>query len=755
MVRSLTSAVSAEIVVSGGVSLVSVVKIDWGGGLVTYHSDGSFSFSSYTTLDDLYEVSPVGYRRTAFKSVAVGSCSVVLCDTDKTYYNRLKSYRLVKATATVYQHFEGLTAPTDFVKLMEGEILSPVLWDETKRTLTFEIVPPFSGTKQIPFSPSEEGTTNADTNTHRDFWGAAFPTPFGKVVDIPCQKVDIPLTVKLATAIDESNNINVFVDTEPPEDGIPFSSPTTSRDYYIDEERITGYFGTGSNAKRLTITSRNNVKLTTQSVSRPSSATDPDALLANVLYITSGVQVVGNWLQMTSGNSVMSPASPTFYNFCYKQVGNKCWFTQNWKTSAGTNSLIHASGSACSFNVRRYSSYSGTRWTHQPGTTVRRLSPTHTYVFSDTPTLSSGTISRVRAWRNVPVVGGPVDGLTYRALVKVPSGYYSVTRNNSLFSHALVNRSSHAANTIEFDPPLSMRHQGWEDDTVYVSLETDFHASDERNPANIIKYILENYTNLTPDSSSFATVASQVASFDADFVLLEPRDALEVCSDIAWQARCGLVIVGSTVKIKYLSVGDPTGSYEGPSLTDDIVVLDSMTEMSLSEYEDLVTVFVAKYRETNTDKEARTIVKRVNTSIYGEIQHTFNFFIYSRSALVQKSVDFWAGRLGNTWKLWRLKALLPAIQIEPFDFVNLAIKDFDASASYMSGSMTSVRGVVEEVKYLDDGTVDLVIWLPIKAGGSEKDSAGWVSVSAPSTINPLSGLSTSSTDEIEAVAEKE
>lgn len=743
MSKSLSVAQLATLSRTENVRMLNFLKITWAASDIVWYGDSNLSWSGVTAIDKLLEISEISYKLVNRKSTVVGTVSVKIIDVDKTIFNRLKSKKLERLQAVCYQHFENLTAPTDFIQIYAGEIASPVSYDEVQRVVSFDIIPPLKA-KVIPFSASEDGTSNADNNVEEEFRGAAFPTVFGKALDVPAQRVYRGPRMFLSAAIDESNSITVSFDTENPSDSNPFSNPTTSRDYLLGEEYVTGSFGTGSNAKKFTFTTRNKAKITGTTALRPNPAVDPDANLPTVLWTTT--RIVGKWVTLTGNAAGVTPTAG-FENYCYKQVGNKCFFTKNWSTSAGVNSKV-ASGHT--FNAQRYDPSTGTRWTHQQGTTLRLTGEKAIYVINDCPVAananSDGTHSevvRVRAYRQVPIVGGPTSGQTTKQLVKVPEVYYNINRNSSVYSHPLNTNPTHKPVLIEFDPPLEDRGQGW-DEQIYVSLASDITTGTERSITEQIKYILANYTDLVADATTFAAVNSLVSNFSADWALLEAQDAIQVCIDMAWQARCGLIIEGSTVKIKYLSVGDP-GAGTDVKIDNTSVVLDSATLLEDSELEDLITVFDAKYKDSYLNSEMRTLTKRTNTAIYPERKETFNFTIYQSKSLVTTSRNYWADIYGNIWRKLKLTCLLPAFVFDPLDTPNINLDDILGWGGF-------VRGRIEDAKYNYDGTVDFVIWLPIKV--AQTAVSGWNSIIAPSTVNPFASIEGNPplADDIEALA---
>ena len=73
------------------------------------------------------------------------------------------------------------------------------------------------------------------------------------------------------------------------------------------------------------------------------------------------------------------------------------------------------------------------------------------------------------------------------------------------------------------------------------------------NTADIIKWIVENYTDLSVDSVSHLDLQTKIDNYPSNFALFDKRDALQLIEDIAWQSRCVVYARNGTVYFKYLS----------------------------------------------------------------------------------------------------------------------------------------------------------------------------------------------------------
>ena len=88
---------------------------------------------------------------------------------------------------------------------------------------------------------------------------------------------------------------------------------------------------------------------------------------------------------------------------------------------------------------------------------------------------------------------------------------------------------------------------GWSDQ-IYVT----FQSSIGPNIVDILEYLIENYTDLTWDATSFNHCRTKLAPFPANFPLLDRKNVLQVLKDIAFQCRCAVWIENEVVYLTYL-----------------------------------------------------------------------------------------------------------------------------------------------------------------------------------------------------------
>jgi hypothetical protein len=112
--------------------------------------------------------------------------------------------------------------------------------------------------------------------------------------------------------------------------------------------------------------------------------------------------------------------------------------------------------------------------------------------------------------------------------------------------------------------------------------------------------------------------------------------------------------------------------------------------LEMTETEDLVTKFVAEWRYDYVADDPNKFIIRNNIPKYGEIEESYDFYIYNIKEFVRQSAFFWMVRYSNTWKIVRFNAFLDKLKLEGFDPVTLNFTAGLIADSAVKGSVTSV-----------------------------------------------------------------
>jgi hypothetical protein len=127
------------------------------------------SFSSSLDVDD---------------NTSVGEVSITLSDYDGALKYFFDNYDIHKRPVTVYQTFEGLALNEKFPIFPNGQITSPIVWDEAARTLSFSISTKVEDA-EAGFS-TESAALDRYSKTDEKNW----PLCFGDVFYVPATQVN-------------------------------------------------------------------------------------------------------------------------------------------------------------------------------------------------------------------------------------------------------------------------------------------------------------------------------------------------------------------------------------------------------------------------------------------------------------------------------------------------------------------------------------------------------------------------------------
>lgn len=322
--------------------------------------------------------------------------------------------------------------------------------------------------------------------------------------------------------------------------------------------------------------------------------------------------------------------------------------------------------------------------------------------------LISGTVDKVSAYKTA------ANGKRY--LTEVPTDYYTVSI-----------KDYDGYDVVEVATPdaLSKIDEDW-DDQIYVS----FTSSVGPNPADIIKWLVEKYTDLTVDSTSYTSVKSLLTKYPSNFYILDRPDVYNLINDIAYQSRCSVYIRNNVLYMVYLSK-EPTSVR---TLTTADILNESLVE-SLSETEDVYTTHKIAWRGAGApvsddgDVERKVILK-YNVKKYGTVLLEEDYYCLNIFELVLKTATFWLIRKSNSWKKLNFKLPIRHIDLDVNDCVTINVPDFGAA----------VKVVIENIQYNpNDNNLDVVCWTPIRSGETSQYYWAWPATQPAAGVWPLPG----------------
>ena len=137
MARTLTAGTIAQSTRRLGSEPIVILKIDWTGG-TKYYSDKGFTLGTLTMEGRIIDFGTISSKINDRTYGGVDSASATLCDIDSDLKTIFDSEIIEKVSVTIYHHFEGLLE-SDLTPILVGKIMSPIVWSEGERTLSFEI----------------------------------------------------------------------------------------------------------------------------------------------------------------------------------------------------------------------------------------------------------------------------------------------------------------------------------------------------------------------------------------------------------------------------------------------------------------------------------------------------------------------------------------------------------------------------------------------------------------------------------------
>lgn len=663
--RTLTANTQNKVDTKLGVNPVVVVKL--GSRYYGTYEDTSPVFVSGRIKD----VSAVKYSVKQNYSGAIGSVSLTFIDTDNLAKNTLDDGDFNRnIDCIVYYHFYGNNL-SDLVPILRGYVAEPISWNEGDRTFTFDIVSSYQEkTCGYIFDPDDFIGDSIITSPDERARGSLWPIVFGKVNNSPLLKIQQAPRGYLDINVENTANTSYMSMWEsfPQGESIEVFMGGVLCDVTLDK-----------NSMGLTTLNKPILEAATK------SKTAAAAGYNKVQLRDEGQYLAGRFVTVTA------PSGDTIINFCTSQYGTICTFaidfmdrgrpldiTTDTLTAYGApiqdtknlDLLIEIMGDT--LDKRRLRYFDDGSFTILAGA----------YVYLNVPTIYAAGYYQITGLQDVLIK----DGDSWVAFPELGYNLRHITLPTGI-----------AGSIIEFNEPLEPLGFG---DGAVATME----SSKGNNSATAIETLFDEFTSYTT-GSTFATVASEVAKYYANFTITEPMDVISLCEDIAWQSRCAIVIKATnTVEIYYLSK-EPSSVFE----IDKSKVEANTMVFNYTDVYDVSANFIGVWRPSILHDEQMTTYKETDPTT--DTTKKFKFWIYNIEDCVAKSLEFWGKRLSTLWTYMTVKTFHRTLALELHDCVS-----FDLNDSELIND--SVKGIVEQINYdfQDDGSITLDIWLPVEAG---------------------------------------
>jgi len=696
MARNLSQDALDKIAERLGNEPVTVIEVDW----IDGNTPLSYADRTVGPIPGrILEVGPLDNVINVSGNADSQQLAVTLDDSDGSIKTILDAHDVHQRDVRVFQYFDGLDLSDKFL-LFRGKISSPVVWSEGDRTVSLDIISQIEDA-EIGFSP-EKGQFDS---IPEDLIGRPWPMCFGTCVHVEGVPLNEPAAGTLASGVGiidfllphrmfAINRILAYINEQMGDwlDANGFwsvSQAAASGDEELKKQlegfmankarfeqqksevlnvltdqakTIAANFGTGDGWSTYNATAQ----FTTFRVFG-----GEEFPRGTITLDINGAKFTGSFLGETDEFSVQSAEHPrkgeplatpradgtTFPSgpFGFNR------FVPNGNIVGGTAGYFFADAGA---QVR-----------------VATAEPQR-FVASITP----GTVKRVKAF---------IQSAGRRFLIDVPEDFYTVRTEQY---------GPVTATMVTLNDALSKRTDLSWDDQIYIT----FQGTAGPNTVDVMEYLIGQNTDFDTDAASFNAVRTRLANYPSHFALTDRKQILQALEEIAFQARCAIVLKDNTFYLRYLPA-EPTPA---DTITESDIEVGTF-DLLHTTTEDLVTKLVARWRATGAQEEDNQVILRHNVKKYGTKEREFDFYIYNKLDMVLKSATFWLIRYSNTWKKVRFSTPLHRLNLETFDAVTL-----DFNSPYIANS--DVLALVEKADYNSDTrSIDFECWTPVKAGEME------------------------------------
>ena len=732
---------------------IIIVEIEWDESTTRYYSDYEFSLGGHNIENRLIRLPNLASHSVNNAFGMIQTTSITLSDQDLAIKTLLESKVFVKCPVTIYQHFNG-NAWADLTVLFKGMLTTPTIFSESNYTVELNFIQNLQRCRLVGDILTQDdlpiGSSYEDYEDYvpEEAFGEALPVCFGNPVGVKMLQV-------IRTPYSEIESDFDFYDTyvlirDGWEKFAKGTDNVSEFTFAVDGTIITGTFKDSDNKLYFSdtgevlddedatkILKNNDLKYTGDiTLDAVYAGYDPDNPRPGRLYLpdsVAGVNLVGYYIKLEHSGYYT-------YNLCTSQEGNLCLFRSPFRYVINQPrpkpDIIEYFNPAAGDVIKEIRKQPHAGWSGVLGMDGKVVKPwkvasgERCYLLSNTRTPGSAiTIYGEKYIWNGYHLPGENDLLRMvigkRKLGKKLDAAYvpinidweiDVDYEDTVFAGS----SGPKCCSVTIKDPFWLRKsEGW-DDTFYAVVKTETTMG--QNTSDHLKWIINTYCDdYTADDTSFATVKALLTKYPSNFYVDNAPDPFKLCSEIAFQARCGLILNNGKVYIKYLSA-EPDSDF---NLNDeDIVRLgDGVSDFQIkySEVEDMYNVVEAEYKDYLwLDKKKVALEKDTSIEAFGKKEKKLDFFIYNEKSLVTKSATFWLNRSCRPWMEIECSTYLAKFAAEIYDAVTVHL---DQTKLVAGGS--SRLGIVKTVDE-NDSLMKFVIQLPITCGTTDKHSEYWM-----------------------------
>jgi hypothetical protein len=743
-----------------GTEVMVLVEVDWVDDTPILYSDQELDGAQ----PDIVSMGGFDTSMMLSGSTDTQELNVVLNDTEGDLRILYNTNDMHKRPARVYILHKGLPV-TQRTLLFRGEVVTPLDWDEAQRTMSFNILSKLDST-QVGFS-MEEGDF---PNIPEEALGKAWPLVFGQVCHLPAVKVRAPRRGYLESGIGIHDftlepricqAVNIQCPSQstgnqsyPQQGANNVWTNTVEKTIGPDLECVNRRFGEICKLKDL-LEQQTAYEKTTITIFNGVSFPQAQPVTIFIDNATFGGSFSGNVFTITSQKH---PEYDTFNHVACQSVPELGYgYTSGRPAYGGSTNVAQNSGGYWQITQQGGAAgqHQGAVWVPSSNGTVFTANQNQGQAFAscdaaliDTPGMTGGPKESWALYNAmesssffwapagsevymeseseilyiVSLLPGVVDGVAayrtasngFRYLTEVPTSYYTVYETDY---------DGYDVVEIGLNKALTLYDDSWEDQ-LYVS----FTSSVGPSPCDIIEWLVDKYTDLTVDATTFAAVKAYLTNYPNNFYLTSRPDVYKLINDIAYQSRCALFVRNDVVYITYLSL-EPTSV----RTINEADILFGTFKESLSQTEEVYTTHNINWEKAGAavrdDKSIeQKLILKYNVDKYGTVEQDWDYYTYNIYELVLKSSTFWLIRKANSWKRVEFDLPLKHIDLDVGDCVTLNVTQFGSP----------VKVVIEQSTYdPDKNTVSLECWTPIRSGETEAYHWAWPSQQPAPGVWPM------------------
>ena len=735
---------------------VIVLGVEWTPGHETLYADRKVNGANqpFPILNDMGNFNT---SQVVSSSSATQNVKFILSDVeDGTYTGHLKAIvddaDIHKSKARLYLMVQGVNL-IDRTLLIQGEINSPLEWDEGDRTLSFDLV------SQVESAEAGFAIEDGDfPQVPEDARGKPWPMIFGTVCWEKTQRVRSPrkgflvdpqgvVDFTLRERLCQARFLTCAQKYEPPrtdqDEPLSPNSPPPGSLAYVGcvsfRDNRTGDKGCicpdlpfGTCPEFSTETDKIDTECLTRRFNEIcrliTRLEQEEATVVNPMEIRGGSnfpqnEVIRLWVEgvifvgVMTGTSflysdVIHPQRDEISNPPCKKIGEAIFGWREttpkagWERTDGNGRSFEFNGSAITSGDCSGGGTTATKVVDGPGETWRYYEQ---FVEADFIGLKAGTEVFLEGEAEIlhiaNLFGGTITGVAaYRTfgdqtiLVNLPTSYYTVRITDY--------GDYNSVQEISLTKPLSQyKDEAWEED-IYIQAKSNVGP----NPADCIKFLVDTYlatSGITMDTASFDEVKPKLVNYPIGTIVTARPSVFSLIDDFAYQSRCAAVIREGKLVLVYLS--------EKPTPIRTLTMADIIPEslrITHGDTEELKTRHEITWSKLGTaldkanDHENKLLLKW-NIPLYGTSEVKYDYYTQNTFSTIEKSASFWMNREATTWQRVHFETPLTQIDLDAFDAIALNIPFFP----------TNTTVIIEDASYdASTSTIKFKCWTPVRAG---------------------------------------